>query len=262
MTFKAKVDESIKASLTWDFAFDMTQFRKLLPGLALELIDGQGITIPGLENWDVSFTENSMTFSGTLASLDLKRVISLFAFPMVNEDPLDANAKDNLVSAGATKRYYTAVNSILEDVSKSKDNPKYEKTATWHEKAAAQIEHLSKLRVDPAAISAAHQVASRLKALAASLRGVPIDVNALENQQYYYTFPNRQVGFYPGGWWGWRPYLAIGPNQVDTNIPQIQASISKVIADDQTRRSEAWSQINRIMTETKKTLSEKYKIAF
>jgi len=260
MTFKAKVDQSITASMTWDFKFDPSEYKKTLPNLIMELIDGQGVSIPDLEKWPATFTENSMTLSGSMTTQDLKRVVSLFAFPSANEDPSELPMKGNAVSAAATKRYFTTVATIVDDIKKCIDNPNYDKTATWHEKAAAQIEHLSRQRVDPAAVTAALQLSGRLKAIADSLRGVPIEANALENQQYIYSY--RQTGIGIGGWWRWRPEAFIGPQQIDTNIPQIQAAIAKVVQDDKARRTEVWSQINRIIAETKKALAEKYMITF
>jgi hypothetical protein len=260
MTFKANINQTITASMTWEFGFDPAEFKKTLPNLILELIDGQGISIPDLDTWEATFTETSITLKGSMRTPDLKHVVSLFAFPTANEDLNEKPMKDSQVSAGATRRYFTTVVSIVDDIKKSRDNPNYRKTATWHEKAAAQIEHLSRQRVDPVAVTAALQLASRLKSVAESLRGVPIDVNALENQQYY--FSGRQYGVGVGGWWGFRPGLMIGPVQVDTNIPQIQAAINKVIDDDHMHRTEVWSQISRIIVDTKTALSEKLKITF
>lgn len=259
MTFVAKIDQSISASMTWDFGFDPTEFKKTLPNLVLELIDGQGISIPDLDTWQSTFTETSMTLSGTMTSKDLKRVVSLFAFPAVDE-PSDTPMKDAQISAGATKRYFSTVVSIVDDIMKTRESPNYEKTATWHDKAAAQIEHLSRQRVDPLAVNSALQLAGRLKSLGDSLRGVPIDVNTLENQQYIYS--SRDTGFGIGGWWRWRPGLFVGPEQIYTNIPQVQTAIAKVISDDQKRRSDVWSQINKTIVETKAALSDKLKITF
>jgi hypothetical protein len=271
VTFQAKIENIVTATLTWEFGFDPRQFSKTLPFMVLELIDGQGVSIPDLDTWEVSFTETTMTFTGTLLTRDLKNIVSLFAFPTAHDDLKDLDAKDtdpdnpaakkgNEISPTSTKRYFTTVNAILNDLKKTQNNPNYAKTATWHEKGAAQIAQLSRLRVDPAAVNAAMEAARGLQAIGASLRGVPVDVNALSNQAYAVTY--RQTGIMPGGWWGWRPYLYIGSSQLDTNIPQIQASISKVIDEDQTRRAETWSQISRTMVDTGNTLSEKYKLKF
>jgi hypothetical protein len=257
LSFVAKVDEQITGTLSVEFALEPVRQRRILPDLILELIDGQGVWIPGIENWKVTYTDTAIQFTGPMTSLDLKRVVSLFAFPQAGMD--DSMMKGEVVSIPATKRYLGAVEGILTDMSNTKDNPNYEKMATWHEKAAAQIEHLSRRGVDPIAQEAALQSAKRLRAIGASLRGVPIDVRQLESQQYSYS--NAQIALMPGGWWGWNPTIFL-PTHTTTNIPQIQAQIRQVIADDQKRRNEVWSEINRLMGDAKQKLAEKFKTPF
>jgi hypothetical protein len=215
MTLAAKVGDSITASVTIEFGFEPFRYRPVLPDLFRELVEGQGIAIPGFEAWEAKYTETTMTLSGALTTADLRRLVSLFSFPNPAGEP-DATDKPNEPGAGATKRYLAAVQVILADIRKIKDSPSYEKTATWHEKSAAQIEQLSKQGVDPVASDAAIQSAKCLRAIGQSLRGVPIDVSALNSKAYYSSRPS--VGMMPGGPWGWKPFV-YGPNQVDTNVP-------------------------------------------
>jgi hypothetical protein len=215
MTLAAKVGDSITASVTIEFGFEPFRYRPVLPDLFRELVEGQGIAIPGFEAWEAKYTETTMTLSGALTTANLRRLVSLFSFPNPAGEP-DATDKPNEPGAGATKRYLAAVQVILADIRKIKDSPSYEKTATWHEKSAAQIEQLSKQGVDPVASDAAIQSAKCLRAIGQSLRGVPIDVSALNSKAYYSSRPS--VGMMPGGPWGWKPFV-YGPNQVDTNVP-------------------------------------------
>jgi len=258
MTVAVKITDTIDATVTLEFGNDPSRFRKTLPDLFRELIEGQGIAIQGFESWQPSFTETTMTLSGKLSTVDLKRLLSLFAFPQPAGES-DLVGKGPEASAAMTRRYVTAVETILTDIRSTRDSANYNKTATWHEKAATQIEQLSKRGVDPVAVDASFEAAKRLRAIASSLRGVPIDMNALANQQYYYSRPS--VGVMPGGWWGWQPFI-FGPTQVDTNIPEIQTKMAQVVAQDQKQRLEAWSQIERSMMDARRKLSEKYKVNF
>lgn len=258
MTVAIKVTDSISATLTVEFGNDPSLFKKTLPELIRELIEGQGIAIQGFETWQPAFTPTSMSLTGPLTTPDLKRIISLFAFPSPMSEA-ELTTKGDQPSAAMTKRYLAAVETILNDVRSMRDSKKYEKTATWHDKAAAQIEQLSERGVDPIAVDAAFEAGKNLRAIASSLRGVPIDTNALASQQYYSSRPS--IGMVPGGWWGWQPFV-FGPSQVDTNIPEIQKKMAKVVADDQKRRLESWSQIERTMIDSRRKLSEKYKSDF
>jgi hypothetical protein len=258
MTVAVKVNDAIAASVTLEFGRDPTLFRMMLPDLVRELVESQGVAIAGFESWEAKYTATTMTLSGKLSSADFKRIVSLFAFPQP-QDESEPMVKANAPSVPLTKRYLAAVDAVLGDIKSMKDSPKYEKTATWHEKAAAQIEQLSKQGVDPVAVDAAFQAAKRLRAIAASLRGVPIDMDALASQQYYSSRPS--IGVIPHGWWGVQPFI-FGPGQVETNLPQIQEKMSQVIANDKKTRLEAWSQIERTMIDSRRKLSEKYKTDF
>ncbi|HSQ57218.1 MAG TPA: hypothetical protein VLM40_15950 [Gemmata sp.] len=256
MTFSARIDDAIHAGITIDFGLDPSRYRRVLPELFRELLEGQGIAIAGLESWQPTFTDTGMTLSGNLNTADLKRIVSLLSFPSPAGE-IDPMSKQGEPTASATKRYLSAVDSILMDISKTKDNPNYDKTATWHVKAASQVENLSKRGVDPVAVAAAAEAAARLHAIADSLRGVPIEVSALEKTAYHTTRPSLGMSY--GGPWGWRPFIM---GQVDSNIPQVREQMMKVIADDQKRRQQTWATIDEIMGDARRKMAEKYRIKF
>jgi hypothetical protein len=146
--------------------------------------------------------------------------------------------------------------------------------ATWHDKTADQLEQLNRRNVDPLAVDATNEVAKRLRAIASSLRGVPIDVDAISQKAYLYTQRLPGYGWPPYGWWphrgwSWNPWrnpwvlaAALAPKELKTNIPEVRGEIAKVIADDQKRRMELWTQIDQIIAETRRKLAEKYKTEF
>jgi hypothetical protein len=254
LTLTAVVTDTIVGTIRADFELDPTLFRGTLRDLFVELVEEQGVAITGLENWDVKFDDKSMTLSGPLTAADLRRVVSLFAFPGATGSEADAVGKDQ-VSVPATQRYLAAVESILEDISRARTGTNYDKTATWHDRSAEQIEHLNRRGVDPLAVEAGLEAARRLRAIAGSLRGVPIDLTALAAKQQYDLSPVILGGLGRGVFGGWGLSMS-------NNAPQIQDKMTRVIADDQRQRAEAWSQINRLISEAKRQLGEKYKAAF
>jgi hypothetical protein len=257
LTLRATVTQAIAATIRVDFGLDPRPFRGVLKDLFVELVEEQGVALGGLEKWEAKFDETSLTLSGPLTSADLRRVASLFAFPAAGGSELPEGAKEQ-VSLPMTQRYVAAVDAILTDIAKAQDSPNYDKTATWHDKAASQLEHLSRRGVDPIAVEGALESARRLRAIAGSLRGVPIDLNALASKPQYELMPfvgGGGLGYGRGifGHWGFG---------ISSNVPQIQDKMSKVIAEDQKRRSQAWSQINQVMGEAKRKLAQKYKTDF
>jgi hypothetical protein len=257
VTFGVTIGDGITARVRVDFGWDVTPFKTVARELFLEALDEHGVLITGMDTWAATYEEKAMTLSGSLSPADLRRVMSLFAFPgAADEDEPKVQAGE--VSAAATKRYLAAVDALIADLRAVKDKPDYAKTATWNEKAADQIDHLRTRGVDKVAVDAARDVSRRLRAIAASLRGVPINVDALQNKAYYYTHSSVGVSV---GWWGVRPVFT--PNAgVDTNLPQIRREQQKVIDDDRKRRLEVWSEIDRALADARQKLEEKYKERF
>ena len=251
LTFTADIGDAVAGAVRFDFAYDPSPYKGILRDLFLELLAEQGAIIPGIEKWEATFAGNAMTLAGPLSGADLRPVLSLFAFPAAGEET-PAPAADK-VSVAATRQYLRAVEAVLDDLRKVKDDKGYEKTATWHEKAAAQIEQLNRRGVDPAAVTAAEAAATRVRAIAGSLRGVPIDADALGKTAYAY---GGRVG---GPFAAWNPFAS---TIVQTNLPEVQAKIAKVVEDDKQRRAELWAQIDQAISAARNALREKYKEKF
>jgi len=256
LTFTAKVTDSVKGTVVVEFPDDVNRYRGVMKDLFLELVDSFGIAIEGLEGWETTFTDTTMTLSGSMSSTDLKRIVSLFSFPHPGHTD-EAQPKSDQPTAGSTRRYLAAVDAILDDIRKVRESKNYEKTATWHDKAAAQLEQISRNNVDPLAVEFAFEAAKRLRAIGASLRGVPIDLEKLSQKAYVHT-QYIGGGFGPFGGW-WRPWA---PTIAETNVPEILNQMSKTIANDKQVRSETWIQIENMGADTKRKLGEKYKMKF
>jgi hypothetical protein len=264
MTFTADITDKIIGTVQIDFGADPTPFRRSIHELFLELLDEQGIAIPGMEKWEPTYGATSMTLSGPLEATDLRRILSLFAFPGATSQS-DSKLKPGEITAAATRRYWAAVNTVLDDTRNLRERLKsgrdYTKMATWFEKAATQLEQLNRLGVDPIAVDVAAESAKRFRAISNSLRGVPIDVQAIGEKGYVYQTTNYGWPFW-GGWWNWRAMALFSQRNVRTNFPELRGQAAKVIADDQKNRIEAWSQIDGLVSEARLKLSDKYKQSF
>jgi hypothetical protein len=258
LTFSVKAGEIITGTVTIDFGYEIMIHKKTTHDLFLELLEDQGVAVPGMENWETTYTATSMTMTGPLATSDVRKILSLFAFPGMGAAE-DAKA-GGMPSAPSTQRYLKAVDAILGELGGKKDSPDYIKTATWREKASGQIESLSRNGVDPIATDAAASVANRIRAIAATLRGVPLDLKEIDSKAYYHSSSNVGVGF---GWWG-RPSLIYNPNGggVQTNYPQIYEERAKAVAGSENKRLEISGQINDVLIGAKKKLTDKYNVPF
>ena len=154
--------------------------------------------------------------------------------------------EDAAPTAEATRWYLDTVGKIVRDVRAARAGTKPERTALWHDAAAGRIEHLDPRGVDPAALEMGQAVAYRLRAVAGSMRGVPVDLKQLQSQAFYYE----------ARWGGWGIFS--GPTMVMTNVPKIQAKMNQVIAEDEANRELLGRQIDGLLAETRSKLGTKY----
>jgi hypothetical protein len=249
LTFSAAIGESVTGTVTIEFVEQFVIFKPVLRALFLEVLEQFGVAIPGVSSWETTDAHGSLTLSGPLDPADLRRVLSLFAFPGTAAE--DTNLRPGEISADATSRYFAATNAVLGDLRAQKASKDYTKMATWHDKAADQLYHLNRTGVDPLALKVADDSGRRLKALSLRLRGVPIDTKALDASSYY-TY-STSGGW---GWWGGRS------TSYSTNIPQVRGEIAQVVARDEKTRLVTWSQIDQMLSDTRRQLADKYKTGF
>jgi hypothetical protein len=261
LTFSARVTDTITGTVRVDFGIETIAHKPVLRDLFLELLEDQGVAITGMDKWDVQFGPTSMTLSGPLTTADLRRVMSLFAFPGATSEH-DAKLSPDQVTGAATERYWAAVNAILTDIRSKKDSPDYTKMATWHEKAAAQLDHLNRQGVDPIAVDVAHELSRRFQAIALSLRGAKLDAGAVSQKAYWISQPQGYYGSpYWGGWWNIRA-AALTPQYLQSNIPQVQGEIAQIAANNEKQRLLVWNQIDQMISDARNKLLDKYKSGF
>lgn len=247
LTFTAEFGEHIEATLRVDFSPGIGEYRSVLKAVFLEILESAGAAIPELADWKGTYPDSSMVLSGPLSPASLTQIVGLFAFPQAESAaPLDAQAGP---TKAATKRYFETVNEIVEGVRSLKQDRRYDKMALWHETAAKKIEQLNPRGVDPDALAYGSDVAQRLRAIAGSLRGVPIDLDKLKSEGYFYATQ------YTSGWGWWRWQSA---PDVRTNLPQVQAKMAKVVTDDEKARQQLWGEISERGSKTRAALSRKY----
>lgn len=247
------VENDIQGRFVLDFDKPIEADADLLRQLVLEWLDESGARMDVLASADARIAGSSLVLSSQLDGQAFRRILSLIQTPQP-QSPSEEGAEANAI---ASKRYYQSVVSILSDLDwqnrKARD---YERTALWHENYAVQIENLSTLGVDPQLVAWGYDTSNRLRALAASLRGVPLEINELENAIRYdaKTWYRREATT-PFGYWYRPQWLTI-----DSNLAEIRAAQAQVVAKDAADRAEIWRMINEDTAKVKRAIEEKYEI--
>lgn len=266
-----EVGESIEGTVQIDFADETTAFARVLPKLALAAFERNGVSIDELADAKVRLGKKSLTFEATLSEPSLRRIIS-FIQPSVghlDDGSSGSDASPKTVEQAASSRFYGAMQTQLADLEKQARKAKdYTSSAHWFETAAKKISQLPSRDVDADLLNCSASVSAKLRAIARSLRGVPLDVGALqfEKKQEAYVYPNNYYVSTP-----WTNYAvsygagyAYAQNRVEyrNNFAEIEAKQVKVIADAEKDRQKIWDMIIDETSVIRSRLSRKFETEF
>lgn len=254
------VAADIRAQLALDFAEPVTASKESLQAMVLEWLDNSGARIDTLANAEASIRENSFVLETQVEEQGLRRILSLIQ----TQHPAEAAtepATTQLPEANsiASLRYYkgivAAVNDLGFQTRKAKD---YEKTALWHENYAAKIEGMSTRGVDPELAAWGYDVAQKLRALAGSLKGLPVQVDQLNRQIRVdvQTF-NRRVATTE-----WGAFFRPEGFTTTTNLQDVRAAQQDLIAKDQEDRANIWAMLEQDRQAVVSKMKEKYGVDF
>jgi hypothetical protein len=190
-------------------------------------------------------------------------VLSLIVLPRTapvdeaSEQPSETRTNKPAV---ASQKYFTALDRILKDLQKAnRKATNYARTATWHENFAGRIAALPTESVDPELVEYGARTASNLRGLAASLRGVAVDVQAQQRSLVY------DVQATPGGEyfsiWGAYGYRTPSVN-VSSNLRDIRERQAQAVAAGGQDREQIWRMITDDRAQIARRMREKYGNAF
>jgi hypothetical protein len=255
VTFSINVGEQADGRVSIDFSQDPGQSMFAVKALFLSVLEDQGASIDEFEASEPTVEGNSVVFECPLSDASLRRVVSLIApssaaqaatepkaVELPKEQPQQSRAAPPAADPmKATQKYVEAVNQMISDLQQANRRAKeYGRTASWHDNFANKIEALDTRGVSQEAIDYGSRTASRFRALAASLRGQGVAVNAQQQTLTYNV--SRDPGWAEVSIWGgvgWRNPTT----SVTSNIQQVREKQAEVVAAGASQREEIWGMI-------------------
>lgn len=263
-----EVGETIEGTLRIDFQDEIAQYARLLPRIALAAFQKNGVLIEELNDAQVEFGEKSFTFQTTLSEASLRRIISLIqpSIGHLEDGSHGSESSPETTQKAASLRFYSAIRRQLDDLEKNARKAKdYTSSAHWFETAAKNISQLPSRDVDQNLLNYSASVVSKLRAIARSLRGVPLDVKALQfaKKQEVYVYPQNYYN--AGGWWGgsgvsYGAGYAFAQTRYEyrNNFAEVEAKQAKVIADAEKDRQQVWDLLQNETAAMRSQLSQKF----
>lgn len=264
--FRVRIENEIRVELRVDFSSSPRGFEKAVQALVNDAAERVGLGLEGLDQWSANASGNAVVLSATINRTMLKRILSL-AQHSAGEMESAANTESGGGSPGdfakSTQRYYKEVKSLIDDLRKiSNTERSYITSAEWHERYARKIDQLPLLYVDDEMVKYGAVIADKMRAIALSMRGVPFDINTIEQSRYATMYVSPGSAGYVGGW-GWGGAYAYGPamwqgnNNIEVNQQQAQ-----VTADARKVRNQFWMQIDQATADIRRAMTAKYQVEF
>jgi hypothetical protein len=261
LQLEVTVTDRTQALLTIQFAREVGEDSARVKSILLEALADRGAAVDAFEAGEASALGTSVQISAPLGDEDLRRIMSLITSPHpststtedITQEVAEANPR---ISPEATSRYFLAVDQVLQDLQKANRRAKdYARTATWHDNFAAKIEQMPTVAVDPDVVAYGESVSKRLRALAASLRGVAIDINQLQNAvTYSYSV---DPGWEHVDWWGGYGYRAPSYNYT-SNLAEVREKQAQSIAAGAKDREQVWAMLSDDRTKTLDAMRTRY----
>lgn len=259
----ATVEEATTANVHFDFSEDVGNRGELVKRVFLDFLDNSSAALEDFQNARVASSGKAVDLQVNLSDSNLKRILSLVvsphpsggrptktasnggsAPPAAGLDTPSASPSTSAPKGPAvelSRKYYRAVNQLVDDLSVRVNRAtKPEKTAVWHDNYAKKIDQMSINGVHPDLVKYGASVAARLRALSASLRGVPLKVDTIQGSLVYNTQYNP--GYMNFNWWGGGSYGAPSV-QVTSNLQQVREQQAAAIEQGNDQRQQIWSSL-------------------
>ena len=258
--FAATIDEAINGRVIIDFSNPPTDTQHLRT-LFLTMLSDLQAELEELARAEMSVEGNSLVFSTELTGSGLRRVMSLLMSPTPEPPPreviVDRTTRGRIApNEDQTARYFASVTDIIDDLQRLNRKAKdYLRTATWHDNFARRIDQLSIVGVEPDVVAFGTQTASRLRALAASLRGVAVEVDT-QRRSITYDFKVKPgwAAFNVWGGYGYQPNTL----QVSSNLREVRERIAQAVAAGAREREQIWALITDEHQTMKHWLLDRY----
>jgi hypothetical protein len=267
LVFTAKIDDKTTATFRIEFAVPMADFAAQFKDLWPKAMEAAGFEVEEFKTADMRADGKALVWTAELSDTSLRRILSLVSAPgdaVGSKDgstgPIKTPKEAAVVSASL--RYYRAVNSALDDLktqggAKGKD---YTRSATFFETYANRIEKLPLTDVDPVLVQYGASVGAKLRAMAGSLRGLKVQLEAYDSYKSttwatggpgVFVTPRGRIGLGGGG-----------DVALSTNVEELSKKQAELVAQLEPERAKIWGVLEGDRSAVRREMLEKYKIDF
>jgi hypothetical protein len=262
LVLEVAITEGSYGRLMIHFREDASVLAPYAKQLLLEVLGNMGAMIDDIAGWTAKSEPLRFTLSGTLSAEGRKRVLSLIDHPTAaliaaNDARNQSQQPEESKPAQASLQYFKTITTMRDDLrEKSNDAKTFGQYAMWIDNNARRIDRLPILNVDPELLAYGQYVASRMRDISSSLKGIGIQSAAQEAQVYQQFSTSATAG---GGYWGGGYSYYTQWNNV---AGQRRAIGAQVTGQGATTARGIAQEIENETAKVRQAMSQKYQINF
>lgn len=271
VSFHATIGESTSAAVVLDFGDAISGSGDAVAGIFRHVMGDMHMSLEEFDSARVVEQAKSVTLSMKLSDESLRHVLSLVTMPQpshqandetVSTEPISPRAEVSRVAPelAESQRYYRAVSQVIDDIDRiNRKGNSNSRSATWLDNFARKIDHLPSVGVEQELLGFGQRVGERVRALAASLRGQSIQIDA-EQQTLVYDVDYRP-GWVSGSYWGVVGY-GESSYKVTSNLQQVRERQADAVKQGSAQRISIWNMITSDRADVEKIMRERHGDAF
>lgn len=285
VAFFATIGDQTDARIDMIFSEKLAVDGERLKALLLEMLSDEQLMLEDFAQGKATARGAVLSVDTNLSDVGLRRILSLILSPfpqsptssgaVASDDngrpvktngtppPKTAPKQDHDDFYRQNRNYYVAVQRALRDLQDQKTwASNYNEVAGWFDKYAQKIENLPAAGIDPELVDFATDVASKLRTLANTTRGMVIEVNAAQSKLVYRTdvTPMNMYGGWGGGWgWGWGGWGGWGAHwSVTSNLEDVRAEQAASMSTNAKQCDQIRSALKERNDDMRRRMEQKY----
>lgn len=265
-SFFVTIEESTSARVVLHFGRDVAGSETEIANVFRHIVDDMHLSLDEFASADVTAQSKTITLSMELSDESLRQVLSLITSPPPSHDVPDETShpepapKKEAVSRvenelAASQRYYQSVSQVIDDIDRINRSNRSSRSATWLDNFARRIDHLPVAGVDRELLGFGRRTSERVRALAASLRGQTVQVNA--DQQTLVYDVEYTPGWAAASYWG-----AVGYGEssyrISSNLQEVRERQAAAVAKGSQQRIAIWNLITSDRSDVEMRMREQH----
>lgn len=257
LTVALRVNADIKGELRVCFDDSPTFLQPVAKKLLNHALSSMGAAIDEFDDWETSVDGNAIVMRGKLSQSGARMIFS----PMFRPLPAIHQDADAQISspAAASKSYFNAVQSLIEDLKATKTRSLSERSF-WYKQFADKIDALPMLNVDNDLLTFGAAVSSTFRGLANFATNTWQQQKTIAATTYQGVTVTPGASYYYGNGAGWG-YGGTFPN-VQSNYSIAQNYTYQAGNTEIAVRNGTWRNIEAATADIRKKMTQKYRINF